>query len=127
MISITSTDEKTARRVVATVTVDGREYERLAAIADTFNDWGRRGVGENPETDNTPATVYEGFFSHHYPLDEGLSREVSGWIRGAIDERDELLAEIDRAVEEADRRWEARRVNHAGQTAGILRGAPARL
>jgi len=110
MIRITSTDEQTARRVVATVTVDGREYERLRAIADTFNDWGRRGVGEDPQTDNTPATVYEGFFYNHSPLDEGLSHEVSGWIRGAIDERDELLAEIDRAVEEADRRWKARAI-----------------
>jgi len=109
MIRVTSTDEKTARRVVATITIDGKEYERLRAIADTFNDWGRRGVGCDPETDNTPATVYKGFFSNSCPLDEDSSLEVAGWVCDAIDDHSELAAEMNRAVEEADRRWNSAR------------------
>ena len=108
MIRVTSTDEKTARRVVATITIDGREYERLRAIADTFNDWGRRGVGYDPQTDNTPATVYKGFFSGDYPLDEYSGGEVAGWICDSIDESGELAAEMKRAVEAADIRWKER-------------------
>ena len=47
---------------MCTLTVTGREYARLKAIADTFNTL----AGETPnygcDSDNTPATVFAGFF-----------------------------------------------------------------
>ena len=49
--------------VVCTLTVTGREYARLVAIADTLNAL----AGETPnygcDADNTPATVFAGFFA----------------------------------------------------------------
>ena len=49
--------------VVCVLTVTGREYARLKAIADTLNAL----AGETPncgcEADNTPATVFAGFFA----------------------------------------------------------------
>lgn len=48
--------------VVCTMIVTGREYARLKAIADTLNAL----AGETPsygcEADNTPASVFAGFF-----------------------------------------------------------------
>lgn len=48
--------------VVCTVTVTGREYTRLKAIADTLNAMACETPNYGCETDNTPATVFAGFF-----------------------------------------------------------------
>lgn len=123
MIRITSTDEQTARRVVATVTVDGREYARLCASADKFNEWARRGLFGWTDTDNTPATIMENFYLCTSALDDDESRNAADTSMDGLDMGEELpdtLAEMDRrrpywgemreAFAEADRRWKARAI-----------------
>ena len=49
--------------VVCTFTVTGREYARLKAIADTLNALASETPNYGCEADNTPATVFDGFFA----------------------------------------------------------------
>lgn len=48
--------------VVCTLTVTGREYARLVAIADTLNALANETPNYGCKADNTPATVFAGFF-----------------------------------------------------------------
>ena len=118
MIRTEIREEKRARRVVATVTVDGREYARLAAVADKFNEWARRGLFG--ETDNTPATVMEGFYLSVSDLDGEVPGYVADTSMDGLDMGEELpdtLEEVNRrrpyidemreAVAEADRSFAA--------------------
>lgn len=127
MIRVTSTDEKTARRVVATITIDGREYERLRAIADKFNDWHRLGVDDRMDCeDNTAATVFDEFFFCTYALTDDAYDCATFPLKGmdisapyarvkqikpetkpegdAESRNARLIAEMVEAVEDADRR-----------------------
>ena len=50
--------------VVCTFTVTGREHARLKAIADTLNAMACETPNYGCDTDNTPATVFAGFFAN---------------------------------------------------------------
>ena len=119
MIRTTITDEKRARRIVATVTVDGREYARLAAIAEKFNEWTRRGLFGWTDSDNTPASVLQGFFLTTLELDDEESCHVAQVAMDGLDMGEELpfaeevkrrktySDEMHEAVAEADRSFSA--------------------
>ena len=109
-------EEKRARRVVATFTVGGREYARLAAVADKLNEWARQ-TGQ--DDDNTPVTVLP-FYLTTFDLEDDNGMYAADNVVDALDVegavKSTYLAEMREAVAEADRRFAA------GE-----RGAPARL
>ncbi len=94
--------------VVCTLAVTGREYARLAAIAETLNAL----AGETPsygcEADNTPATVFAGFFASSGGMElvedrsDWIAQDVaySGWNEGA--EGKAVAERLSEALKRAD-------------------------
>lgn len=96
--------------VVCTLTVTGREYARLVAIADTLNAMAKETPNYGCDADNTPATVFAGFFASCYgSLEDDHFKFVAydvadaGW-NGADDtaEYEAVAARLSEVLKRAD-------------------------
>lgn len=96
--------------VVCSLTVTGREYSRLVAIADTLNALANETPNYGCDADNTPATVFAGFFAScfnsleddHYNF---VAHDVadSGWNGAGDTEEYKAVAErLSKALKRAD-------------------------
>ena len=82
MIRINCTDNPQSQNVECSVIVDGREYARLCAIAEKFNEWTRRGLFGWPDGADTAATVLESFLFLGNIEDDNPREAVSSALDG---------------------------------------------
>ena len=93
--------------VVCTLTVTGREYSRLVAIAETLNTMANETQDFDCDGDNTAATVFAGFFSSCLREIESddyrtMAGDIAfaGWSGAAFDVVFERLAAALKKVDE---------------------------
>ena len=91
--------------VVCSLVVTGREYARLRAIADTLNSFSGETPNYGCEADNTPATVFAGFFANFPDLDDEQCRFAAFAVADAgfeLSERDAVAGRLADALKRAD-------------------------